>query len=225
MKIYNYNKDTKVFTTSTNATENPLEKGKYLIPANATEEEPLPSKDGFAVCFNEIKKEWEYQEDNRGKTVYSTSTKQEVNINYLGSIKSEHTLSKPKEFDKWNGTKWETDIDKLKENKTLSINIICKESIISGFKSSAKGIKYAYESDEIDQLNLIGAATTGVSQNIKCSSDDGLTWQWINHLSSEIKQVLKDGAISKATYLEKAALLKDQISKSITIEQLEQIKW
>ncbi len=115
-------------------------------------------------------------------------------------------------------------VKESRENKTNEINKDCKKAIISGFKSSAKEIEYKYESDEVDQLNLIGAATTGVRQNIKCSSDNGATWQWIDHLSSEIKQVLKDGAISKATYLKKAALLKEQISTA-SLEQLDQIKW
>lgn len=110
MKIYNYNKETKEFTTSTNATENPLEKGKYLIPAGATSKEPLSSKDGFAVCFNETKKkEWEYLEDNRNKTVYSTTTKEALIVDYLGAIKDGFTLLVPKEFDKWENNSWVTD--------------------------------------------------------------------------------------------------------------------
>lgn len=84
MKIYNYNKETKEFTTSTNATENPLEKGKYLIPANATDKEPLEPKDGFAVCFNEKNKEWEYIEDNRG---IAYNIREKVIIDYLGKLK------------------------------------------------------------------------------------------------------------------------------------------
>jgi len=137
MKIYNYNKKTKEFTTQTIATENPLEKG-YLIPANATTKEPLSSKDGFAVCFNEEKEVWEYIEDNRNKTVYVTSTKQELKVDYLGAIKSEHTLLVPKEFDKWdfNTNSWVEDsqavtkheeaqakIQKEEELKSLTIDI------------------------------------------------------------------------------------------------------
>lgn len=72
MKIYNYNKETKEFTTATNAAENPLEKNKYLIPANATIKEPLAPKEGVAVCFSEEKEEWEYLEDNRGNIYYGT---------------------------------------------------------------------------------------------------------------------------------------------------------
>ena len=118
----------------------------------------------------------------------------------------------------------ELDFKDLKIKKTNEINIACRNQIIGGFKSSAKGDEYTYQSDEVDQLNLIGAVTTGVRQKIKCSSDDGLTWQWLDHLNSEIKQVLKDGAVTKATYLQKAAQLKNQVSTE-SLDQLDQIKW
>lgn len=65
---------------------------------------PSKQKVGFAVCFDESKEEWEYQEDNRGKTVYCTATKQELKVDYLGVIKIEHTTIKPNEFDVWNET-------------------------------------------------------------------------------------------------------------------------
>ncbi|PHO10332.1 hypothetical protein CPG37_04600 [Malaciobacter canalis] len=122
MKIYNYNKETKEFTTQSTATSNPLEKG-YLIPANATTKEPLSPKDGFAVCFNEETKEWEYIENNRGKTVYETSTKQELKVDYLGAIKNEHTLLKPTQFDKWDDVTKSWVEDKRAKNIVENNNI------------------------------------------------------------------------------------------------------
>ena len=82
MKIYNYNNETREFSTESLATENPLEKGKFLIPANATIGEPLSFKEGFAVCFEADK--WIYVEDNRGKAF---NIRKEVNIDYLGTLK------------------------------------------------------------------------------------------------------------------------------------------
>ncbi len=151
MKIYNYNKETKEFTTSTNATESPREKGNYLIPANATIKEPLPLKDGFAICFNEEKQSWEYIEDNRNKTVYQISTKQELKVDYLGAIKAEHTLLVPKEFDKWDDAtkswikdteavaKYEEAQTKLQKEKELNELVINHNTVLYDANGEALG--------------------------------------------------------------------------------------
>lgn len=125
MKIYNYNKETKEFTTQSTATANPLEKGKYLIPASATTKEPLTLKDSFAICFNEEKQEWEYVEDNRNTVVYNKQTKQESKIDYLGKIKDDVTTLKPEQFDKWDydNNVWILDLV-AKEKYALEIKII-----------------------------------------------------------------------------------------------------
>jgi len=123
MKVYNYNKDTKEYISTTQATENPLEKGKYLIPANATTIAISVDKAGFAQTFDEVKNTWDYIEDNRDKTVYDTTSKQESKVDYIGAIKSGFTELIPKITNKWDGTKWIFDIvsastAKLSELKT-----------------------------------------------------------------------------------------------------------
>ena len=110
MKVYNYNKDTKEYILTTQASKNPLEKRNYLIPANATTIAVGIDKVGFTQVFNKTTKVWDYIENNRGKTVYDTTTKQESRINYLGAIKSGFTELVPKVNDKWGVNSWELDI-------------------------------------------------------------------------------------------------------------------
>jgi hypothetical protein len=60
MKIYNYAFDTGLLLGESNADESPLEPGVWLIPANATTEQPLQAQDGKTVHF--VNSVWVYQD-------------------------------------------------------------------------------------------------------------------------------------------------------------------
>ncbi|WNK25645.1 tail fiber assembly protein [Providencia hangzhouensis] len=75
----------------------------------------LPTKSGFAVVRSEDGSKWEIVTDNRGKTAYSTETRQPMEIDFIGELPNNLTLLVPKtEFDVWNGKKWVTDTDAQK---------------------------------------------------------------------------------------------------------------
>ncbi len=75
----------------------------------------LPTKAGFAVVRSEDSSKWEIVTDNRGKTAYSTETRQPMEVDFIGELPSNLTLLAPKtEFDVWNGKKWVTDTDAQK---------------------------------------------------------------------------------------------------------------
>lgn len=75
----------------------------------------LPTKSGFAVVRSEDGSKWEIVTDNRGKTAYSTETRQPMEVDFIGELPSNLTLLVPKtEFDVWNGKKWVTDTDAQK---------------------------------------------------------------------------------------------------------------
>lgn len=64
MKVYNYDINGK-YTNESVADESPLEEGIFLIPAMATDQQPLAHKDGFDVIWTGSK--WEYIEQPKVK--------------------------------------------------------------------------------------------------------------------------------------------------------------
>ena len=76
----------------------------------------LPTKPDFAVVRSKDGTKWEIVTDNRGKTAYSTETRQPIEIDFIGDLPDELTLLEPKtEFDVWNGKKWVVDAKTQKE--------------------------------------------------------------------------------------------------------------
>ncbi len=223
MKIYNYNKETKEFTIITTATESPLEKEKYIIPANATDKEPLEAKDGFVVCFNEEQNNWEYIEDNRNKIAYSILTKQEIKVDYLGPIKNGHTLLKPTQFDKWNdATKsWIEDIELIRASKLNDIkniyeieankNVVYNEVTYKGGESSASAIAGA-----VDLAKALGETTAKI---IDVNDDENLlSFEEAMKLSAQIAHQWREAFL-------KYKKLKRTINNEKDIEIIKQITW
>lgn len=93
MKIYHYSKRTKEYLRETNAKPDPLEKGKWLIPAFATDKEVIKPKNGYVSCF--IDNNWVEVQDNRGKTAYNVNNGQPILITELGELTNEYTLDIP----------------------------------------------------------------------------------------------------------------------------------
>lgn len=62
MIIYNYDKESKIYTGSSEATLSPLEKGVYLLPAYSTKTKVIEEKLGYDIIYNDINDVWEYKE-------------------------------------------------------------------------------------------------------------------------------------------------------------------
>ncbi|WP_272661936.1 MULTISPECIES: tail fiber assembly protein, partial [unclassified Providencia] len=81
------------------------------VVADAYLDKPdLPTKENVAILRSEDEKSWVHVADYRGKTAYSTETRQPMDVDFIGELPSSLTLLEPKtEFDVWNGKKWMTD--------------------------------------------------------------------------------------------------------------------
>lgn len=107
MKIYNYDGASGEYLGQGEAQKSPLEESVYLIPANATDKQPLASKKGYAVCFKEGT--WQYVKDERGKTYY------DANNNEVKITKLDQDISALSEASK------EPSIEQLREAKTAEL--------------------------------------------------------------------------------------------------------
>jgi len=119
-------------------------------------------------------------------------------------------------------------LDKLKESKTSEINSACSKAITSGFTSSALGTSYSYQSEQTDQLNLIGVVTAGQDDYFKCGVADAngnITWNYELHTIAQLQQVLGDGKVHKQGLLQKANTLKAQVTGATTVKDVEAVVW
>ncbi|ELF2654837.1 TPA: tail fiber assembly protein [Escherichia coli] len=78
------------------------------MPGNSTDIDPGDEVAGMVAVF--IDSSWEYQEDHRGKAVYSTTDGSSSVIDYIGAIRAGFTAIAPATpYDKWDGKVWVID--------------------------------------------------------------------------------------------------------------------
>ena len=123
-------------------------------------------------------------------------------------------------------------LENAKSEKTNEINLLCKNEIISGFTSSALGNKHYYQSDELDQLNLIGVVAGNTDDMFKCGVEDAdfannsiINWSYKMHTVLQLQRVLADGKAVKSTLLQRANTLKEQVASATTVEDVKAIVW
>lgn len=92
MKIYNYHTQTGEFLGATDADENPLVPGEYLVPASATKIAPDLPQDGKIAVFDGQK--WSPIIDQRGLEYWLPDGSHQI-ITELGQTKPEGALSEP----------------------------------------------------------------------------------------------------------------------------------
>lgn len=115
-----------------------------------------------------------------------------------------------------------------KDELIKAINAKCELEIISGFPSLALGDEHIYQSDEKDQLNLVGRVTTNKDGLFKCrvkQEDESVVWDWKPHTSAQLQTVLQDGDKYKEELLIKANQLKVSVTSATTVEELESVVW
>lgn len=88
----------------------------WLIPARATTIQPPRPGSGEVAVFNEENKTWSLQEDHRGASIWNTMTMENRMVTDLGPLPDGWTTFQPQDrFQTWDGSRWTTDVEKLKD--------------------------------------------------------------------------------------------------------------
>ncbi|MCJ7956616.1 MAG: tail fiber assembly protein [Pseudomonas sp.] len=110
--IYHADSITGEYIGSGLAAPDPLEPGKWILPARAFTEEPPIADEGYvAVCTPGAASSWTLQEDQRG-IVYSIQNGESVQLDQLGPVPEGFTKDpRPSPYHAWIGGKWKLDKD------------------------------------------------------------------------------------------------------------------
>jgi hypothetical protein len=126
-----------------------------------------------------------------------------------------------------------------KEAKIVELSDDCAKDIISGFVSTALGTEHIYDSEAVDQLNIVGSyiATTPDNVNPEGSQTYHATRPIINgvpqlkeyklHDNYQMKKVLLDGVAFKLAKLKRFNAMRNDIlvNTARTDEEIAAITW
>lgn len=100
----------------------------YAIPTNATMEEPLQPKEGYAIVFNEDK--WEYVKDYRGQMVFNLATREGLIWEKIGELPKGYGFNLPERLEDLKDTYLKTmktnfDVYLSKTKITVPVQNLC----------------------------------------------------------------------------------------------------
>lgn len=157
MIVYNYDNKTFEYKFERIAEKSQVKEDEFIIPAFSTTIKPKSTKAGFTQCFDETLQKWEYVEDNREKKVYIKANRQQIEVDYLGALKDEHTLLVPKEFDKWDevSKSWIEDKKFKKEYENIQKKAQKVEQLNTLVVTTSQG--NIFDGNETARLNMVSA--------------------------------------------------------------------
>ena len=141
MKVYNYNSEGYLIGESIlDGSDKCQITGDWLIPAQATDKEPLQEKEGFEVKF--LENEWQYI---KLLSIEEKKINGELVLEKGEIIQDNHLikLEEPSELHSWDGVEWHLDEEKIRLSKLPT-----QESILNA-KIELKAIEL------LSQLELI----------------------------------------------------------------------
>lgn len=125
-------------------------------------------------------------------------------------------------------------LELAKERRTMEISQDCENYIMSGFQSDALGSPHIYDSEFVDQINLVGALITvspygedteGYTIYYACRDVSTGVKNYYPHTYHHLRKVIFDGSQFKLQNLQIFHMKRVMISMCDTIEQIDAITW
>lgn len=188
------------------AKESPLEPGVFRIPAYATDVAPPTYTTNEIPVFSSDT--WSIVEDWRGTVYWLPGDGDSNDAEVLDGREIEDLGVEPPSDAFFSFPPPSPPV--AAQRQIEDVSRACEADIVSGFTSSALGTEHAYQSDRDDQLNLVGAVSTGTDMTFKCKDSNGV-WDYKLHTTAQLQQVMNDGAASKHLKLERFNQLKNDV--------------
>jgi hypothetical protein len=125
-------------------------------------------------------------------------------------------------------------LEVTKQRKIIELSEQCENAIMSGFQSAALGQPYVYDSEQVDQINLIGAVSstaptplepTGYTIYYACRNVSTGVKEYHPHSHFQLRQILADGAQVKLGFLQVFHFKRLEIESCTTIAEVNAIIW
>ena len=165
-KMYGYNPETFEYSGEVTAYIDPLESEKqgediFIVPANATEKEPLTAEKNQINIWNLDTQEWKLFPDFRGQTVYKKATGETVKIEKVGTLPDDLTEKEypdpyatwSDDFNNWwispaDGMRKQRDQAEVEKNRLITL----AEQRVNDLSEATD--ESVFEPDEIDPADI-----------------------------------------------------------------------
>lgn len=133
MQTYNYDRKTGLLLFVDTARVDPLEPGKYLIPANATVIAPPAVGKNEAAIFSEAEQVWRLVPDLRGQVFYDTADGRKIVIQEVGeAVEPGWTELAPSDpEDVWIDGHWELPLERLAARQQAVIRSAFEAAVLT----------------------------------------------------------------------------------------------
>lgn len=235
MDIYNYDASTGELLNQSAARQDPLDEGKFLIPAHATTVAPPSAGSHQRAVFAPAAKTWSLVPDYRGADAWSTSTGAKTAVTTLGKSLADLGLTdqQPPAYPaKWSGSAWVADLDTARANKVAELSAACQAAIYAGYDSDALDSTHHYPAQDHDQRNMIASVTASLLPGLPADwttpfwcADSAGAWAMRDHTAAQIQQAAEDGTKAILTLMAKNVQLAGEAQAAADIDAVNAVTW